>query len=260
GKSLGAFSGGIWHVDPAGKFLTSAGHDARIRKWDLTTNKEIPLATGFHKAVHAVFIAGGSRVVVGDGIGAIAAFDAQTGRNVQEVRRWRDGTDWYTFAVSPDGRTLVATRPEGKMFWFDLAAGTELAEMKLPGQVPDQLFRAITHMAFTPDGRRLVCSHQDGRLFAVDAETRKEVWRVGLPTDRDWDAAVALTVSADGRQVARGMRRGGRTGDWGYGLQVVDVATGLPVKIADVSEQKGKDGLPRLMDAPYTPEGRVLVL
>src|SRR5262249_56072465 len=81
GKSLGAFSGGIWHVDPAGKFLTSAGHDARIRKWDLTTNKEIPLATGFHKAVHAVFIAGGSRVVVGDGIGAIDALDARTGQS-----------------------------------------------------------------------------------------------------------------------------------------------------------------------------------
>jgi len=259
GKLLGSYSGGIWHVDPAGKFLTSAGQDARIRKWDLATNKEIPLATGFHKAVHAVFTAGGSRVVVGDGIGTIDVFDARTGRKVQEVPRWRDGTDWHTFAISPDGRTLVATRPEGKMFWWDLAAGKE-AEMKLPGPVPDQLFHAITHMAFTPDGRRLVCSYQDGRLLALDTQTRKEIWRVGLPTDRDYDSAVALTVSADGRHVARGLRRGVRTGDWGYGLQVVDVATGQPVKIADVSEQKGKDGLPSLRDAQYTPDGRFVVL
>jgi RNA polymerase sigma factor (sigma-70 family) len=260
GKLLGQYSGGLWHVDPAGKVLTSAGQDGLIRRWDLTTNREIPLATGFRKAVQAVFTADGTRVIVGDRMGTIDVFDARTGRTVQEVPRWRDGTDWYTFAVSPDGRTLVATRPEGKMFWWDLAAGKELAPTKILGPVPDQHYHSIGGLAFTPEGRRLVCSHHDGRLFALDTETRKEVWRVGLPTDRDWDAAVALTVSADGRQVARGLRRGGRTGDWGYGLQVVDTATGRPVKVADVSESKGKDGLPSLMDARYTPDGRFLVL
>jgi hypothetical protein len=146
------------------------------------------------------------------------------------------------------------------MLWWDLANGKELAATQTAGPVPDQLFRAITHMAFTPDGRRLVCSHQDGRLFAIDTQTRTELWRVGLPTDRDWDATVALTVSADGRHVARGMRRGGRTGDWGYGLQVLDTATSRPVIIADVSEAKRKDGLPSLMGAAYTPDGRFMVL
>jgi len=146
------------------------------------------------------------------------------------------------------------------MFWWDLAAGKELATTKFPGPVPDQHYHSIGGLTFTPDGRRLVCSHHDGRLFAIDTETRKEVWRIGFPTDRDWDAAVTLTVSADGRQVARGLRRGGRTGDWGYGLQVVDTATGRPVRLADVSESKGKDGLPSLMDARYTPDGRFLVL
>gem|GEM_PF-1634631 len=260
GKLLGTYSGGLWHVDPAGKILTVAGQDGLIRRWDLTSNREIPLATGFHKAVHAVFIADGSRVIVGDRMGTIDVFDTRTGRKVQEVPRWRDGTDWYTFAVSSDGRTLVTNRAAGTMLWWDLAADKELATTTVPGPVPDQLYRAITGMAFTPDGRRLVCSHQDGRLFAVDTETRKEIWRVGLPTDRDWDAAVALTVSADGRHVARGLRRGGRTGDWGYGVQVVEAATGRPVRMADVSESKGKDGLPSLMDARYTLDGRFLVL
>lgn len=265
GKQLATFSGnlehfGQWHIDPAGKVLTTAGGDGRIRRWDLTTNKEVPLATGgYQKAVKAVFTADG-RLVVGDRIGTIDLFDPRSGRLVQEVPRWRDGTDWYTFAVSPDGRTLVATRPEGKLFWFDLAAGKELATMKLPGPVPDQMYKSIQGMAFTPDGRRLVCSYQDGRLFAVDTQTRKEIWRVGLPTDRDWDAAVAFTVSADGRHLARGLRRGGRTGDWGYGLQVLDTATGRSVRLADVSETKGKEGLPDLMDARYTPDGRFVVL
>src|SRR5262249_38627233 len=218
GKLLGAYSGGLWHVDPAGKVLTSACQDGIIRRWDLMTNREIPLATGFRKAVHAVFTPDGGRVIVGDRIGTIDVFDARTGRRMEEVPRWRDGTDWHTFALSPDGRTLVATRPEGKMFWWNLAAGKELTTTKLPGPVPDQHFHSIQGLAFTPDCRRLVCSCHDGRLFAIDSQTRTELWRIGLPTDRDWDAVVALTVSADGRHVARGMRRGGRTGDWGYGL------------------------------------------
>src|SRR5262249_17783984 len=119
---------------------------------------------------------------------------------------------------------------------------------------------SIQGLAFTPDCRRLVCSCHDGRLFAIDSQTRTELWRIGLPTDRDWDAVVALTVSADGRHVARGMRRGGRTGDWGDGLQVVDAATGRPVRIVDVSETRGKDGLPDLMGVQYTSDGRFLVL
>lgn len=259
GKLLGTYPGAHWHVDPAGKVLTTAGRDARIHRWDLTTNKEIPLATGYYKSVHVVFTAAG-RLVVGDLAGTIDVCDPRTGRIVQEVPRWRDGVDWYRFAVSPDGRTLVTARAEGKLLWWDLANGKELSATKTPGPVPDQLFRAITHMTFTPDGRRLICSHQDGRLFALDTQTRTEVWRVDLPTDRDWDATVALTVSADGRHMARGMRRGGRTGDWGYGLQVLDTATGRPVKIVDVSETRGKEGLPSLMGAAYTADGRFLVL
>jgi RNA polymerase sigma factor (sigma-70 family) len=260
GKSLGSYSGGIWHVDPAGKVLTSAGQDGRIRRWDLTTNREIPLTSvGFAKAVQTVFTPDG-RVIVGDRMGMIDVCDVQTGRTVQEVPRWRDGTDWHTFAISPDGRTLVATRPDGKLFWWDLAAGKELATIMVPGPVPDQHYHSIGGLAFTPDGRRLICSHVDGRLFSLDTETRKEVWRVEFPTDRDWDAAVGLTVSANGQHVARGMRRGARTGNWGYGLQILEAATGRPVRIVDVSEQKDKTGLPDLMDVRYTPDGRFAVL
>jgi RNA polymerase sigma factor (sigma-70 family) len=259
GKLLGQYSGGIWHVDPAGTMLTVAGQDGLIRRWDLTTNREIPLAAGFHKAVRVAFTADG-RLVGGDVMGTVDVFDPRTGRTVQEVPRRNDGTDWYTFAVSPDGRTLVATRPGGLMLWWDLAAGKELATTKLPGPVPDQHYHSIGSLVFTPDGRRIVCSHHDGRLFAMDTETRKELWRVGLPTDKDYDAVVALTMSADGRHVARGMRRGGQTGNWGYGLQVLDTATGQPAKIVDVSETKDKSGLPDLMDARYTSDGRFLVL
>jgi outer membrane protein assembly factor BamB len=225
----------------------------------LPTNREVTLATGYYKSVHVVFTADG-RLVVGDLAGTIDVCDPRTGRIVQEVPRWRDGVDWYTFGVSLDGRTLVANRMGDKLLWWDLAAGKELATTTVPGGVPDQHYHSIGSLVFTPDGSRLICSHHDGRLFAIDTQTRAELWRIGLPTDRDWDAVVALAVSADGRHVARGMRRGYRTGDWGYGLQVLDTVTGRPVTLANVSEQKDMDGLPDLMDARFTPDGRFVVL
>ena len=224
GKLLGQYSGGLWHVDPAGKVLTTAGQDGLIRRWDLTTNREIPLATGFHKAVRAVFTADGRRVVVGDVMGTIDVFDARTGRKVQEVPRWRDGTDWYTFAVSPDGRTLVATRPEGKMLWWDLAAGKELATMKLPGPVPDQDYHSIGGMAFTPDGRQLVCSYQNATLFAVDTRNA-EGTLAGRPPDRQ---GLRCDRRADrlGRRPARGPRPAPRGPDRRLGVRAASARRG----------------------------------
>ncbi len=148
----------------------------------------------------------------------------------------------------------------GTILWWDLVDVKDLATTKIPGPVPDQAFRSVQDMAFTPNGRRLVCSKQDATLFIIDTQTRKELWRIGPPTDKDYDSAVGLSISVDGRHIARGLRRGVRTGDWGYSLQVVDIATGRQIRIVDVSQTKGPNGLPSLMDVRYTPDGRFVVL
>jgi RNA polymerase sigma factor (sigma-70 family) len=263
GKLVTTFGGhgngvGQWHIGKAGKVMTTTGQDGRIARWDLTTNKEIPLATGgFQSAVQVAFTPDGTRLIVGDRGGIIEVCSAD-GKPLYAVPG-ADGS-WSAFAISPDGRTLVVTRGEGKILWWDLIAAKELETTKIPGPVPDQHYHSIGDMAFMPNGRRLVCSKHDATLFAVDTETRKEVWRIGTPTDKDWDAAVGLGVSVDGRHIARGLRRGGRTGDWGYGLQIVDVANGRPVRIIDVSESRGKEGLPDLKDVRYTSDGRFVVL
>jgi RNA polymerase sigma factor (sigma-70 family) len=262
GKHVATFRGhgngvGQWHTDPAGKVMTTTGQDGRVARWDLTTNKEIPLATGgFQSEVHVAVTADG-RVIAGDRSGVIEVCSAE-GKPLYTIPG-ADGA-WSTFAVSPDGHTLVVARGQNTLLWWDLIAGKELAKTTIPGPVPDQVYHSINDMAFTPDGRRLLCSLQDAILFAVDTQTRKELWRVGPPTDRDFDAAHGLTVSADSRHVARGLRRGGRTGDWGYALQVLDVATGQSVQKIDVSEAREKYGLPDLKEARYTSDGRFIVL
>jgi len=264
GKLVATYSGhgngvGQWHVDQAGKVMTTTGQDGIIARWDLTTNKQIPLATGgFHSGVRVAITPDG-RVIVGDRGGRMEVCSAD-GQLLHAPPQSADEIGWSTFAVSSDGRTLAITGPGNSIVWWDLVAAKEVARTKFPGPVPDQVFKSIHDMAFTPDGRRLVCSHQNAKLLVVDTETKKELWSIGPPTDKDYDAAVGLAVSADGRYVARGLRRGVRTGDWGYALQVIDTATGRPVKIIDVSETREKYGLPDLKDVRYTSDGRFLVL
>src|SRR4029079_422735 len=84
---LASLSGGQWHIDPAGQVLTTIGQDYRVRRWDLTTNREIPLAPGYHKAVRVAFTADRSRLVVGDGLGTIDVYDPRTGRLLHALPR-----------------------------------------------------------------------------------------------------------------------------------------------------------------------------
>jgi WD40 repeat protein len=263
GKRITTFSGhgngvGQWHVDAEGKVMTTTGQDGLIARWDLTTNKEIPLATGgFRSQVRVAITADGKRVIAGDRGGIIEVCSAE-GKPLYSIPG--SDSEWTTFALSPDGRTLVVTRAQSTLLWWDLVAGKELAKSTIPGPIPDQLFKSIHEMAFTPDGRRLICSYQNATLVALDTETRKELWRVGPPTDKDYDSSVGLAVSSDGRHIARGLRRGVRTGDWGYGLQIVDSATGEALKNIDVSEQRQSYGLPSLSEIRYTSDGRYLIL
>ena len=103
-----------WHIDPVGKVLTTAGGDGLICRWDLASNREIPLAPGFRTAVKAVFSADGEFVVVGDQAGTVDVSPQRAQANgCDEVPRPQESCDWCTFALSPDGRTLAATRPDG---------------------------------------------------------------------------------------------------------------------------------------------------
>jgi RNA polymerase sigma factor (sigma-70 family) len=268
GKVLATFPGhrngiGQWHFDPGGKVITTAGQDGHIRRWDLTTNREVPLAPGFRTAVQAVFSADGTRVVVGDKAGTIDVFAARTGKRLREVPRPSEGADWCNFALSPDGRVLAATRPNGTILWWDVVAGKEVATVPIPGPKPNQVFNSIDTMAFSPDGRRLACGYPNGGLSVVDTGTHKELWRVGFPADvTGVDYAKGVAFSADGRYVARSLRAWDRDGGrLAFILQVVDAATGRQTRSRVVSDGKwGKGDVPDVADLRYTPDGRYLAV
>jgi RNA polymerase sigma factor (sigma-70 family) len=254
---------GQWHFDPDGGRMTTTGQDGQIRQWDLKTNKEVVPPAGYATDVRAVYSPDGTLAVVGDKTGAVDVYDAKTGKLRHALPRPAVTADWCTFELSPDGRPLAATRPEGAILWWDIVAGKERATTPIAGPKPDQVFTGIEKLAFTPDGKRLACGHPNGTLTLLDAATGKEVWRVGLPPEpAGVDYAKGLSVSPDGRHVARALRfwdRGG--GRLGFALQVLDARTGEAVKTRVLFDGLyGKGPIPDVHQIADTPDGRYLVV
>ncbi|HVK08790.1 MAG TPA: sigma-70 family RNA polymerase sigma factor [Gemmataceae bacterium] len=254
---------GSWGFDAGRGRMTTAGSDGAIRQWDLTTNREIPLPAGYARDVRALFSPDGALAIVGDRAGAIDVYDAKTGKLRHGLPRPPDWADWCTFAVSPDGRTLAAARPDGTILWWDVGAGKELGTTPNAGKKPEQAFHATERLVFTPDGRRLACGQTAGELSLLDVATRKEVWRVGLPREVAWaDCGKSLSVSLDGTRVARALRTHDRgTGQFNFAIQVVDTRTGETVRTRLLfDDQKERGPISDVGEIAYTSDGRYLVV
>jgi WD40 repeat protein len=127
-------------------------------------------------------------------------------------------------AVSPDGRTVLATVHEARMRTWDLATGRETT----PGDLPKDL--KVGGLVFTPDGRKLISA----------SGPHISVWNwPGLKLARSFDLpkparepgenqCMSLTVSPDGRWLVtvahRSWYREEKGLRFGYGADgVVDV-------------------------------------
>jgi hypothetical protein len=76
--------------------------------------------------------------------------------------------------LSPDGRFLAASRPDGRIFLFDAAGGRELAVLANPG-VPAR------SLEFRADGNVLASGNEDGTALLWDVSTLR--LRGGRPLD-----------------------------------------------------------------------------
>src|SRR5262249_41208706 len=90
--------------------------------------------------------------------------EAATGKGLAERDSRQAGVqdDYYTAAVSPDGRTLALGSARGIALW-DMAARKEVRQIR--GE-----FGACTSLAFAPDGRTLVAAHGDGTVLFWDVD------------------------------------------------------------------------------------------
>ncbi|MDA0166058.1 winged helix-turn-helix domain-containing protein [Solirubrobacter ginsenosidimutans] len=93
--------------------------------------------------------------------GRVAIRDART---LAALRTFGDGLTGH-IALTPDGRTLLLGRKDGRIQFVDLVSG---AERRVPGRHQG----AVLQLVITPDGRTAASAGRDNRILLWDVERR----------------------------------------------------------------------------------------
>lgn len=109
-------------LSPDGKTLFSTGTDRRLRRWDTTTYKELPLPDGYRTRTWFALTPDGEHILVADHLGRVDAWSLRTGKLVKNLQR-------------PDNRTLIELALEGERNSL-VADGTAGAKPLLDRLVP----------------------------------------------------------------------------------------------------------------------------
>jgi WD40 repeat protein len=257
---------------PDGKTLVSGSGEAAIRLWDVASGKELRQLKGHPSAVFALAFGPGGKVVGSGGEdGTVRLWNAATGEelcrrhaggdHVYGIAFSPDGSalasaqahhtvglwsatslqpllpalqqaELVPFTFSPDGRSLVAVRPDGTICLCDPATGKETRRLgqhkgvimslvfspdgkrlasgswsdhtirvwdvagdKSPLELPGHT-NAVRSIAFSPDGKTLASASYDKTLRLWDLGTGKELHRAAH------EAYLSAALSPDGKILA----------------------------------------------------------
>ncbi len=178
-------------ISPDDKMLAAA-LGSRIRRWDLTSGKELPAFPAKEFTYWVAFVPGGKWLVSSDQFSVIQFWDLDNGKDHYQIRSAGRLTHSRPFEVSRDGKILAYSFGTGIGFW-DISRRRKL---ELPGHQG-----GISALCFAPDGRTLVSGAWDNTVRIWDRKSGKELKRWRLPAG-DFTGITGLAFSPDGRRLA----------------------------------------------------------
>jgi WD40 repeat protein len=266
---------------PDGKTLATAGHDWRVRLWDVETWTEIRPIEGHDGPVQALAFAPDSRMLISGGLDqSIRFWDWPSGREVRRIDGL--GTHWGVLGLSasPDGKSLLSVElddPNGPFRLWDISTGNQLIRYGAKSG-------CTAAVAFMPDGKSVVAGQWNGAISQWDVATGKRLREVGTHKGN----IVAVAPTPDGTAVAwagnyqglglRDLKTGeerrryhgsGHHTECGLALTpdsslLITTGSGGPLHVWEVKTGQPAAGWPREVRGPRavtcSPDGRLIAM
>lgn len=222
---------------PKGEFVPSI-----IRIWDTETGREIAAIQNHLQDIvlGLVFTRDGKRFL-SFSMGRAAVRSAATGEILHEFDAvgygvWRHPER----SLSPCGRSIAVSTPDGFIKIMDLDTGEEKA--KLRGYRGEAF-----EISYSPDGAR-IAARLPGRVMMWDASTGKPIWSSKMAkTGR------LCSISPDGSRVLVARRGGADCGDVHDLIDLLDAETGRQVAAPEGYRNE-------LNDCTFSPDGKRIAM
>jgi WD40 repeat protein/serine/threonine protein kinase len=148
---------------PDGKWLASAGREARIGIWNLATGKQERVLTGHTAAVRRVVFLPDAQTLASCGEDrTVRLWEICTGKLLWTFADHKDVVYWV--AASPDGRTLASCGADQTVRLFDWRNHTL-------DRTIDGLAGVAAALSFSRDGKRLAVAVSTGKAHVWDTAT-----------------------------------------------------------------------------------------
>lgn len=201
-------------LSPDESILYTVGSDKVVQRWDLKTNKQLPLPDGYMTIVQMLPSNDGKSLFIGDHGGWIHRWDIARGQRVQSYLKEASG-GVSALAQSPDGKLLAVGRVLQDVQLWDVATGEKRLEIPLVTENPDRYGGdQVQAVGFTPDSKTFFTTSPRSGITAWDVATGKQRWQNA--------AGPLLTVDPQGRWLIASAMYGNPVKP----VQVLDMATG----------------------------------
>jgi WD40 repeat protein len=269
-------------LSPDGKKLATAAGDLTVRLWDLVTGKELlslkapePMQNPPDQMdiwpTALAFAPDGKTIAIGWMDGILQVRNLTTGKEIQQYKGHENSVRAVLF--HPNGKSLVSSCDDGRVFWWDVGSGRQLRQLAGPIMIdpnvgqPDAVIPQ--GLAISPDGRLLVGAGLEeglmGKVRVWELSTGKLRRQIKLPyvsSSEVFQLQAGLGIAPafggfDGNNVSGianiAMAADGKT---------VGVALGSTIRLVDISTGKelrqfgGQNGF--VHDLEFAPDGKLL--
>jgi WD40 repeat protein len=173
-------------LSPDGKTLISGGADKIVKIWQLNSQSDPLMLTGYSTAINSIAISSDSQYFVAGGLEPhLRIRSLKTGKLTRSIN---NNSKVTSLVFSPDSETLAVGSEDKMLRLWHLKTGQEIWTFRGHSE-------RVSDVVFTPDGQTLISASWDKTIKFWSLATKEELGTLYEHTDK----VLSLAISTDGK-------------------------------------------------------------